>query len=269
MGSWRSDFLRHPIGMAQIGGGEPPMTATNLQLKMVQLPLLLGLMGYPLDSAFAESRPGQKAQRRARAKRAVRAEKRHDPTELDRRLMPAPVFGKIKAPVGGLMVDEAHWNPLKPAAAKHFTINGGRNAGLRDGDRLIVWRGKHQTVVAEVQVVAVAEESAQIFVLRQPDPTKVLPLDVQGVMTGDRVSLLMRANDRIWPKPKSGKRTRRIVRKKQQPANVQRAAEAAPVPPGKDSIVIGGRELPKASAPGVSLTPAQLPEVKDQAGKVP
>jgi hypothetical protein len=176
--------------------------------------------------------------------------------------MPAPVFGKIKAPVGGLMVDEAHWNPLKPAAAKHFTINGGRNVGLRDGDRLIVWRGKHQTVVAEVQVVAVGDESAQVFVLRQPDPTKVLPLDVQGVMTGDRVSLLMRANDRIWPKPKQRKRVRRIVRK-QQLANVQKAAEAAPVPPGKDSIVIGGRELPKASVPGVSLTPAQLPEVKE------
>ena len=42
---------------------------------------------------------------------------------------------------------------------------------------------------------------------------------------------------------------------------------AAPVPPGKDTIVIGGRELPRANAPGVSLTPAQLPEVKsgDQA----
>jgi hypothetical protein len=244
------------------------MTAMNLQRKTLHLTLLLGLTGYPLGSAFAESRPGQKAPRAARAKRVVKPEKRHDPTELDRRLMPAPVFGKITAPVGGLMVDEAHWNPLKPAAAKHFTINGGRNVGLRDGDRLIVWRGKHQTVVAEVQVVALGEESAQVFVLRQPDPTKVLPLDVQGVMTGDRVSLLMRANERIWPKPKKRQRVRRIVQK-QQVAKVQKAAEAAPVPPGKDSIVIGGRELPKASAPGVSLTPAQLPEVKEQGVKKP
>ena len=53
-----------------------------------------------------------------------------------------------------------------------------------------------------------------------------------------------------------------LLRKKQQPANTQKAAEAAPVPPGKDTIVIGGRELPRANAPGVSLTPAQLPEVK-------
>jgi hypothetical protein len=244
------------------------MTAMNLQPTILRCTLLAGLISCPLDSAFAESSPGQKSPRRSRAKRVIKPEKRHDPTELDRRLMPAPVFGKSKAPVGGLMVDEAHWNPLRPAAAKHFTINGGQNAGLRTGDRLIVWRGKHQTVVAEVEVVAVGQETAQIFVLRQPEPGKVLPLDVQGVITGDRVSLLMRANDSIWPKPKKRKRARRIVRKKQ-PSNIQKAAEAAPMPAGKDTIVIGGRELPKANAPGVSLTPAQLPEVGGQQGRKP
>ena len=160
------------------------------------------------------------------------------------------------------MVDEAHWNPFNPAAAKHFTINGGINAGLRPGDRLLVWRGTEQTVVAEVEVVSVRDESAQIVVRRQPDPMKILPLDVEAVLAGDRVSLLMRAPDSIWPKVKKKRRARRIVRKKQQPANTQMAAEAAPVPPGKDTIVIGGRELPKANTPGVSLTPAQLPEVK-------
>ena len=35
------------------------------------------------------------------------------------------------------------------------------------------------------------------------------------------------------------------------------------MPPGKDTIVIGGRELPKAAAKDVSLTPAQLPAVDE------
>ena len=237
------------------------MTVMHLQPLFYRIGLILSLVSVPLSSASAESKPGYKPRKRTKQKPVV-VEKRHDPTALDRQLLPAPIFGATAAPVGGLMVDEAHWNPFAPAAAKHFTINGGTNAGLRSGDRLLVWRGNEQTVVAEVEVVSVREESAQIVVLRQPDPAKILPLDVEAVVAGDRVSLLMRAPDSIWPKTKKRRKMRRIVRKKQQPANTQKAAEAAPVPPGKDTIVIGGRELPRANAPGVSLTPAQLPEVK-------
>ena len=242
------------------------MTAIHLQPVFYRMALVLSLVSLPLSSGYAESKPGYKPPKRV--KKAPEApEKRHDPTALDRRLLPAPMFGATTAPVGGLMVDEAHWNPFEPAAAKYFTINGGTNAGLRTGDRLVVWRGVQQTVVAEVEVVSVKAETAHIRVLRQPDPTKILPLDVAGILAGDRVSLLMRVSDSIWPKQPKKRRMRRIVRKSQQPVGTQKAAEAAPVPPGKDTIVIGGRELPRANPPGVSLTPAQLPEVKsgDQA----
>ncbi len=243
------------------------MTASNTQRNVawfgrVSLTILVacGLSA----TAWAESKPGYRfpaAKRKARKK--VVPEKRHDPTALDRRLLPAPNFGANTAPVGGLMVDEAHWNPFDPTASKKFTINGGSSAGLRKGDRLLVWRGRHQTVVAEVEVIALAEEKAHVRVLRRPDPSKVLPLELQAVMTGDRVSLLMRSDAAIWPQPKKKRRRRRIIRKKSTTAQVQKAAEPQALPPGKDTIVIGGRELPKASAKDVRLTPAQLPEVKN------
>ena len=214
-------------------------------------------------SALAESRPGQRVKVHRHVKKKVVPERRHDPTALDRRLMPSPDFGGATTPVGGLMVDEAHWNPFDPAATKQFTINGGSSAGLRKGDRLLVWRGVHQTIVAEVEVVSVAEEKAQVRVLRQPDQAKVLPLELQAVMTGDRVSLLLRADTEIWPKPKKKRRRRRIVRKTQKAETLRKAAEPQAMPPGKDTIVIGGRELPKAAAKDVRLTPAQLPQVKE------
>ena len=237
------------------------MTVTHLQPLFHRIALILSLVSLPLGTSWAESKPGYKPRKRAKQKPEA-PEKRHDPTALDRRLLPAPVFGATAAPVGGLMVDEAHWNPFDPAAPKHFTINGGKNVGLRSGDRLLVWRGTEQTVVAEVEVVSVRAETAQIVVIRKPNPAKILPLDIEAVVAGDRVSMLMRAPGSIWPEAQKKRKMRRIVRKKKQPANVQKAAEAAPVPPGKDTIIIGGRELPRANTPGVSLTPAQLPEVE-------
>ena len=221
----------------------------------LSLALVLGLSA----TAMAESKPGQRIRKRHKPKKIV-PEKRHDPTALDRRLLPAPNFGSNAAPVGGLMVDEAHWNHFNPAAPKQFTINGGTNTGLRKGDRLLVWRGRHQTIVAEGEVVSTSEEKAQIRVLRRPDQSKVLPLELQAVMTGDRVSLLLRADLEIWPKPKKKKR-RRIIRKKVEPEGVRNAAEPQALPPGKDTIIVGGRELPKPLAKDVKLTPAQLPEV--------
>lgn len=246
------------------------MTATHVHALMLRCALPLALLCAPLDVALAESKPGHTQRKRAKKKRVIKPETRHDPTALDRRLLPAPMFGPVEAPVGGLVVEEAHWNPFKPDAAKHFTINGGRNAGLRAGDRLMVWRGAAQTIVAEVEVVSLRDEQAHIRVVRQPDPAKILPLDVEAVLTGDRLSLLMRAPESIWPvKAKKKRRVRRIVRKKSQPSNAQIAAEAAPLPPGKDTIIIGGRELPKAGDSGVRLTPAQLPEVSSEGGGKP
>ena len=242
------------------------MTASHTQRMMPWLTRvsLTALLAFGLSApAFAESKPGYRfpaAKRKARKK--VVPEKRHDPTALDRRLLPAPDFGANAAPVGGLMVDEAHWNPFNPAASKQFTINGGSSAGLRQGDRLLVWRGRHQTIVAEVEVIALAEEKAHVRVLRRPDQSKVLPLELQAVMTGDRVSLLMRSDATIWQQPKKKRRRRRIIRKKSSSTQVRKAAEPQALPPGKDTIVIGGRELPKAAAKDVRLTPAQLPEVK-------
>jgi hypothetical protein len=198
--------------------------------------------------------------------RKVHVEKRHDPTALDRRLLPSPQFGALAAPVGGLVVTDAHWDPFNPAAAKLYTITGGRGEGLRRGDRLLVWRGKNQVVVAEVEVVELGEETAQVKMVRQPDPTKVLPLDLRTVMAGDRVSMLMRARDDVWPKAKRKRRPRRrIIAKKGQPDTLRKAAEPAQLPAGKDTIVINGRELPKQAANEVRLTPAQLPEVQGQA----
>jgi hypothetical protein len=241
------------------------MTATNLQLFISHLlnsGLAFALVFGVSSQVTAESRPGAKRTTRRSKQRKVVPEKRHDPTALDRLLMPRPEFGAVAVPVGGLIVERSHWNPHAPSAEKQFTITGGSAVGLRKGDRLIVWRGKAQTVVAEVEVVAVAEENSQVRVLRKPDPDKVLPLDVQGVIEGDRVSLLMRASNEIWPKPKKKSRRRRIISKKVQPESLRKAAEAEGLPPGKDSIVINGRELPGAAARNVQLTPAQLPDVK-------
>jgi hypothetical protein len=241
------------------------MTATNLQRfvsHLLKSSLAFALVFGVSSQVNAESRPGAKRRPSRSKQRKVVAEKRHDPTALDRLLMPRPEFGAVAAPVGGLIIERSHWNPHAPKADKQFTITGGSSAGLRKGDRLIVWRGKAQTVVAEVEVVAVAEESSQVRVLRKPDPTKVLPLDVQAVIEGDRVSLLVRASNGIWPKPKKKRRRRRIINKKAQPEALRKAAEAEGLPPGKDSIVIGGRELPSAGARNVQLTPAQLPDVK-------
>ena len=104
----------------------------------------------------------------------------------------------------------------------------------------MVWRGAAQTIVAEVEVVSLRDEQAHVRVVRQPDPAKILPLDVEAVLTGDRLSLLMRAPESIWPvKAKKKRRVRRIVRKSQ-PSNADRRRGGA-ASPGKDTIIIGGR----------------------------
>ena len=85
-------------------------------------------------------------------------------------------------------------------------------------------------------------------------------------MEGDRVSMVMRARDDLWPKPKTKRRPRRrIIAKKGQPDTLRKAAEPARLPPGKDTIVINGRELPKQAANEVRLTPAQLPQAPGKA----
>ena len=80
------------------------------------------------------------------------------------------------------------------------------------------------------------------------------------------VSMVMRAHDDLWPKRKTKRRPRqRIIAKKGQPDSLRKAAEPAPLPPGKDTVVINGRELPKQGANEVRLTPAQLPQASGKA----
>ena len=95
--------------------------------------------------------------------------------------MTAPNFSATAAPVGGLLISDAFWDPHRPQAEKFYAVNGGSAHGLQIGDRLLVSRGQRRTIVAEVEVVALTEESARIRVVRRPDPLKVLPLAVEAL----------------------------------------------------------------------------------------
>ena len=243
------------------------MTVRHLH-RLIAAGARIGLAASLLISgpAMAESLDGKKPRRFRRAKK-FEVEKPHKPTELDRLLLPAPDFLDAKAPVGGMVVSSVHWDPFRPEAEKFYTITAGSKDGLQMGDHLLIWRGAQKLTVAQVVVVSMAEKSSRVRVLRMPDPERNVPLRLQAVMEGDRVSLLMRGDAGIWPVKKKKRRRRKRIIKKVKPKPMAQAAATSALPPGKDSIVINGRELPKSAPAGVNLNPAQLPAPEPETPK--